>query len=29
MWTELLAAKVDHLNTDDLPGLESFLRHRD
>ncbi|MGW4234709.1 phosphatidylinositol-specific phospholipase C/glycerophosphodiester phosphodiesterase family protein, partial [Streptomyces sp. NPDC004980] len=29
VWTELLAAGVDHLNTDDLAGLESFLRHRD
>ncbi|MET7617653.1 phosphatidylinositol-specific phospholipase C/glycerophosphodiester phosphodiesterase family protein [Streptomyces sp. NPDC005408] len=26
MWTELLAARVDHINTDDLAGLESFLR---
>ncbi|MEU2065076.1 phosphatidylinositol-specific phospholipase C/glycerophosphodiester phosphodiesterase family protein [Streptomyces sp. NPDC013455] len=25
LWTELLAAGVDHLNTDDLPGLENFL----
>ncbi|MFF9286252.1 phosphatidylinositol-specific phospholipase C/glycerophosphodiester phosphodiesterase family protein [Streptomyces griseosporeus] len=25
LWTELLAADVDHLNTDDLAGLESFL----
>ncbi|ANW16828.1 phosphatidylinositol-specific phospholipase C/glycerophosphodiester phosphodiesterase family protein [Streptomyces clavuligerus] len=29
VWRELLAAGVDHLNTDDLPGLERFLRaHR-
>ncbi|KUJ69029.1 hypothetical protein ACZ90_14380 [Streptomyces albus subsp. albus] len=26
VWTELLAAGVDHLNTDDLAGLEDFLR---
>ncbi|MFF3937503.1 phosphatidylinositol-specific phospholipase C/glycerophosphodiester phosphodiesterase family protein [Streptomyces phaeofaciens] len=25
LWGELLAAGVDHLNTDDLAGLESFL----
>ncbi|MFE9774484.1 phosphatidylinositol-specific phospholipase C/glycerophosphodiester phosphodiesterase family protein [Streptomyces sp. NPDC005931] len=25
LWGELLAADVDHLNTDDLAGLESFL----
>ncbi|MFJ8543666.1 phosphatidylinositol-specific phospholipase C/glycerophosphodiester phosphodiesterase family protein [Streptomyces sp. NPDC093586] len=25
VWGELLAAGVDHLNTDDLPGLEAFL----
>ncbi|GAB2851467.1 phosphatidylinositol-specific phospholipase C/glycerophosphodiester phosphodiesterase family protein [Streptomyces deserti] len=25
LWTELLAADVDHLNTDDLAGLEAFL----
>ncbi|MFF5470586.1 phosphatidylinositol-specific phospholipase C/glycerophosphodiester phosphodiesterase family protein [Streptomyces achromogenes] len=25
LWTELLAAGVDHLNTDDLAGLETFL----
>ncbi|MER7491441.1 phosphatidylinositol-specific phospholipase C/glycerophosphodiester phosphodiesterase family protein [Streptomyces pharetrae] len=25
VWTELLAAGVDHLNTDDLAGLETFL----
>ncbi|MGC9497219.1 phosphatidylinositol-specific phospholipase C/glycerophosphodiester phosphodiesterase family protein [Streptomyces sp. WG7] len=30
LWTELLAAGVDHLNTDDLGGLEAFLdAHRD
>ena len=28
VWTELLAAGVDHLNTDDLAGLELFLRAR-
>ncbi|MDJ0462475.1 phosphatidylinositol-specific phospholipase C/glycerophosphodiester phosphodiesterase family protein [Streptomyces sp. H27-C3] len=29
VWTELLAAAVDHINTDDLAGLERFLRtHR-
>ncbi|GAA4668857.1 phosphatidylinositol-specific phospholipase C/glycerophosphodiester phosphodiesterase family protein [Streptomyces youssoufiensis] len=26
VWSELLAAGVDHLNTDDLAGLEAFLR---
>ncbi|TQK50479.1 hypothetical protein FBY35_0814 [Streptomyces sp. SLBN-118] len=26
--SELLAARVDHINTDDLAGLESFLRAR-
>ncbi|OAR23284.1 hypothetical protein A8W25_00445 [Streptomyces sp. ERV7] len=26
LWRELLAADVDHINTDDLAGLESFLR---
>ncbi|MFE4955615.1 hypothetical protein ACFRCW_16220 [Streptomyces sp. NPDC056653] len=26
VWTELPAAGVDHLNTDDLAGLELFLR---
>ncbi|HET6859555.1 MAG TPA: phosphatidylinositol-specific phospholipase C/glycerophosphodiester phosphodiesterase family protein [Streptomyces sp.] len=26
VWTELLAADVDHINTDDLAGLERFLR---
>ncbi|MFE3095441.1 phosphatidylinositol-specific phospholipase C/glycerophosphodiester phosphodiesterase family protein [Streptomyces sp. NPDC059248] len=29
VWAELLAAGVDHLNTDDLPGLERFLRSHD
>ncbi|MCX4736462.1 phosphatidylinositol-specific phospholipase C/glycerophosphodiester phosphodiesterase family protein [Streptomyces sp. NBC_01363] len=29
VWTELLAAGVDHLNTDDLAGLERFLRTLD
>ncbi|MFF9686987.1 phosphatidylinositol-specific phospholipase C/glycerophosphodiester phosphodiesterase family protein [Streptomyces sp. NPDC014623] len=28
VWTELVAAGVDHLNTDDLAGLETFLRRR-
>jgi len=28
LWKELLAAGVDHLNTDDLPGLANFLRAR-
>ncbi|MCX4820986.1 phosphatidylinositol-specific phospholipase C/glycerophosphodiester phosphodiesterase family protein [Streptomyces sp. NBC_01142] len=28
VWSELLAARVDHLNTDDLAGLERFLRAR-
>ncbi|MEU0762413.1 phosphatidylinositol-specific phospholipase C/glycerophosphodiester phosphodiesterase family protein [Streptomyces microflavus] len=28
VWGELLAAGVDHLNTDDLAGLERFLRAR-
>jgi len=28
VWNELLAAGVDHLNTDDLAGLERFLRAR-
>ncbi|MFF4229307.1 phosphatidylinositol-specific phospholipase C/glycerophosphodiester phosphodiesterase family protein [Streptomyces sp. NPDC001820] len=28
VWTELLAARVDHINTDDLAGLERFLRAR-
>ncbi|TVL89582.1 phosphatidylinositol-specific phospholipase C/glycerophosphodiester phosphodiesterase family protein [Streptomyces sp. SAJ15] len=26
VWRELLAADVDHINTDDLAGLEDFLR---
>jgi glycerophosphoryl diester phosphodiesterase len=26
VWRELLAAGVDHLNSDDLPGLAAFLR---
>lgn len=29
VWAELLAAGVDHLNTDDLAGLEAFLRRRE
>ncbi|GAA1502617.1 phosphatidylinositol-specific phospholipase C/glycerophosphodiester phosphodiesterase family protein [Streptomyces albidochromogenes] len=29
VWTELLAAGVDHINTDDLAGLERFLRTHD
>ncbi|GAA1367462.1 phosphatidylinositol-specific phospholipase C/glycerophosphodiester phosphodiesterase family protein [Streptomyces beijiangensis] len=29
VWTELLAAGVDQLNTDDLAGLERFLRTHD
>ncbi|MFD9906306.1 phosphatidylinositol-specific phospholipase C/glycerophosphodiester phosphodiesterase family protein [Streptomyces sp. NPDC059063] len=28
VWTELLAAGVDHLNTDDLAGLQTFLDAR-
>lgn len=28
VWGELLAAGVDHLNTDDLAGLEAYLRAR-
>jgi hypothetical protein len=28
LWAELLAADVDHLNTDDLAGLEAFLDAR-
>ncbi len=28
VWEELLAAGVDHINTDDLAGLEAFLRAR-
>ncbi|WP_375546469.1 phosphatidylinositol-specific phospholipase C/glycerophosphodiester phosphodiesterase family protein [Actinophytocola gossypii] len=27
IWRELVDAGVDHINTDDLAGLESFLRH--
>ncbi|NBM17942.1 phosphatidylinositol-specific phospholipase C/glycerophosphodiester phosphodiesterase family protein [Streptomyces sp. GC420] len=29
VWHELLAAGVDHINTDDLAGLETFLRGYD
>ncbi|KAF4408340.1 MULTISPECIES: phosphatidylinositol-specific phospholipase C/glycerophosphodiester phosphodiesterase family protein [Streptomyces] len=29
VWSELLAAGVDHINTDDLAGLESFLDRHD
>jgi glycerophosphoryl diester phosphodiesterase len=29
VWAELLAAGVDHLNTDDLAGLEAFLDARE
>ncbi|MGW5639430.1 phosphatidylinositol-specific phospholipase C/glycerophosphodiester phosphodiesterase family protein [Streptomyces sp. NPDC003832] len=29
LWAELLAADVDHLNTDDLPGLRAFLEAHD
>ncbi|MGH3655190.1 MAG: phosphatidylinositol-specific phospholipase C/glycerophosphodiester phosphodiesterase family protein [Micromonosporaceae bacterium] len=29
IWRELLAADVDHINTDDLAGLEAFLREED
>ncbi|MGP3968119.1 phosphatidylinositol-specific phospholipase C/glycerophosphodiester phosphodiesterase family protein [Streptomyces sp. 6N223] len=29
VWRELLAADVDHVNTDDLAGLEAFLRAED
>jgi hypothetical protein len=29
VWSELLAADVNHINTDDLAGLEAFLRQRD
>lgn len=29
VWSELLAAGVDHVNTDDLAGLEAFLRQRE
>lgn len=28
VWEELVAAGVDHINTDDLAGLEQFLRQR-
>ena len=28
MWTELAAAGVDHINTDDLPALDAFLTAR-
>ncbi len=28
VWRELVAAGVDHINTDDLAGLEAFLRGR-
>ncbi|GAA3653249.1 phosphatidylinositol-specific phospholipase C/glycerophosphodiester phosphodiesterase family protein [Nonomuraea antimicrobica] len=29
LWRELVAADVDHVNTDDLAGLEQFLRAND
>jgi Glycerophosphoryl diester phosphodiesterase family len=29
IWTELLAAGVDHINTDDLAGLDAFLTARE
>ncbi|WP_116050783.1 phosphatidylinositol-specific phospholipase C/glycerophosphodiester phosphodiesterase family protein [Amycolatopsis palatopharyngis] len=29
VWRELVAADVDHLNTDDLPGLRDFLLEND
>ncbi|TMR20596.1 hypothetical protein ETD86_18205 [Nonomuraea turkmeniaca] len=29
IWRELIAADVDHINTDDLAGLERFLRAHD
>lgn len=29
VWSELLAADVDHINTDDLPGLRAFLLAHD
>ncbi|SDR23891.1 phosphatidylinositol-specific phospholipase C/glycerophosphodiester phosphodiesterase family protein [Thermostaphylospora chromogena] len=29
VWRELIAADVDHINTDDLAGLERFLRRYD
>lgn len=28
LWTELVAAGVDHINTDDLAGLDAFLKSR-
>ncbi len=28
VWTELADAGADHINTDDLAGLENFLRAR-
>ncbi|MFB9072292.1 hypothetical protein ACFFX0_14215 [Citricoccus parietis] len=27
LWAELEAAGVDHINTDDLAGLQTFLGH--
>jgi hypothetical protein len=29
VWRELLAADVDHINTDDLSGLREFLLAND
>lgn len=29
VWAELLAADVDHINTDGLPGLRTFLLAHD
>jgi len=29
LWSELVAAGVDHVNTDDLPGLQQFLLEQD
>jgi hypothetical protein len=29
LWRELIAADVDHINTDDLAGLQQFLREHD
>lgn len=29
VWAELVAADIDHLNTDDLAGLETFLRRHE
>lgn len=29
IWRELIAADVDHINTDDLAGLQQFLREHD